>query len=327
MAEGGFSPEEWAAKHNLNRNTTRLLRREELLDEEVLKALTREDINRLELSIGQARALTSAVADLGNPIQVDQDGEDQVANDQEQEDVGQEAAQLDLLVKAGRELDHLLAQGGEGATKSAKGGAAPYHQYDPRMNLTVRAVTKKALQVVSFLPEAARTRVNRRKRDRLVLAESPGGTVSLKTEDAGQVYISWDEWSAANNRLLAHMLREGDLPRVDVEYYLAYLTYIYELVPNFEWTSILEYDTRYREIQAQHGFPWGTMAPHLDTILVAKKPVAALKGKPAGGDRGRIRQEEKKQICKMFATRGSCPFGEACKYRHERGAAPLPKKD
>ena len=89
--------------------------------------------------------------------------------------------------------------------------------------------------------------MNRRKKERLVLSQSPGVTVSFKVQDPGQVYISWDEWSAANHCVLAHMLREGDLPRADVEYYLAYLTYIYELVPLYEWTSILEFDTCYRE--------------------------------------------------------------------------------
>ena len=60
--------------------------------------------------------------------------------------------------------------------------------------------------------------MNRRKKERFVLSQSPGVTVFFKVQDPGQGYISWDEWSAANHRVLAHMLREGDLPRADVEY-------------------------------------------------------------------------------------------------------------
>ena len=329
MAEGGdFQPEAWASKHHLNRNTTRALRREELLDVELLKVLTRRDINRLELSVGQARALICAVAAVGNPIQVtdeEERAEDEQNQAEQHGDDEEEAGDLPLqLQKANEDLDRFLAQDADRpavAVGPGAGGAGPvYPNYDPRMNLTVKAVTKKAHQVISFLPEAVRTKINRRKRDRMVLSDSPGGTVSLKMQDGGQVYISWDEWSAANTRIMAHMLREGDLRRADVEYYLAYLTYIYELVPHYEWTSILEFDTRYREIQAQHGFPWGTLAPHLDTVLVAKKAMLGSKGK-GSGDKQRVRSEDKNQICKMFATRGTCPFGAGCKYRHEKGAS------
>ena len=332
MAEGNdFNPEEWASKFHLARNTTRALRREELMDLEILRSMTRQDINRLELSVGQSRALMCAVVSLGNTMKIT-DAEERATNGEEPE--GREGAgeRQQELEAAEANLDQWLAKEGEG--QGATGGepaAQPLLLYDPRMNLTVKAVKKKALQVIAFLPETVRARVNRRKKDRLVLSDSPGGTVSLKTQEVGQVYISIDEWGAANNRILAHMLREGDLGRGEVEYYLSYLTYVYELAPLYEWMSILEYDTRYREIQAQHGFTWGTMAPHLDTVLVARQQGGNQKGKTTGtlqkGDRGRQRQEKKSVVCRIFATKGTCPFGSDCIYRHDKAGTHPEKKE
>ena len=90
MAEGNdFNPEEWASKFHLARNTTRALRREELMDLEILRSMTRQDINRLELSVGQSRALMCAVVSLGNTMKIT-DAEERATNGEEPE--GREGA-------------------------------------------------------------------------------------------------------------------------------------------------------------------------------------------------------------------------------------------
>ena len=41
-----------------------------------------------------------------------------------------------------------------------------------------------------------------------------------------------------------------------------------ELACRFTWTSVLLFDEEYRQRQAAVGFPWGTEAPHLSTVLL-----------------------------------------------------------
>ena len=50
----------------------------------------------------------------------------------------------------------------------------------------------------------------------------------------------------ANIRLLNHLLGAGQLPREDIEFYLAYTTK--EFAEKYEWSRVLNYDYNYREL-------------------------------------------------------------------------------
>ena len=72
-------------------------------------------------------------------------------------------------------------------------------------------------------------------------------------------------------RLLNHLLCTGQLPRADIVFYLAYTTKIYEFTEKYEWSSVLNYDYNYRELQAKHKFKWGTLSPHMELQLLVPK--------------------------------------------------------
>ena len=130
-----------------------------------------------------------------------------------------------------------------------------------------------------------------------------------------------EEWGAANCRLMNYLLQTQDLQRADVEFYLAYTAKVYDMAELYEWNSVLEYDYQYRELQTEHGFPWGTFAPHLDQKLLPKR-YGNLPNWPKNNTQQPGRQGENRdraqQDCKLFkASKGTyCPFGDACKYRH-----------
>ena len=47
-------------------------------------------------------------------------------------------------------------------------------------------------------------------------------------------------------RLLNHLLGAGQLPREDIEFYLAYTAK--EFAEKYEWSRVLNYDYNYREL-------------------------------------------------------------------------------
>ena len=111
-------------------------------------------------------------------------------------------------------------------------------------------------------------------------------------------------------RLLNHLLTTNQLQRKDTEFYLAYTTKIYEFAEKYEWNSVLSYDYTYREIQAEHNFKWGTFSPHMELqLLVPKRARQSSAG-------GRTNTTGSTEDCRIFKAKGSCPFKEACRYRH-----------
>ena len=65
-ASSDFEFDSWAREFKLARSTTSILRREGCEDHTALTSLTRSDVLRLDLPVGQCRLLMVALADLGN---------------------------------------------------------------------------------------------------------------------------------------------------------------------------------------------------------------------------------------------------------------------
>ena len=42
-------------------------------------------------------------------------------------------------------------------------------------------------------------------------------------------------------------------------------------VSRYDWQSILDFDVCYREIQAEHGFRWGTPAANLESLVLINR--------------------------------------------------------
>ena len=243
-------------------------------------------------------------------------------------DIARVRKQALQLRRAGEKLDGLSERESEGeeslagvrGTLSRRTTCPPRKSgpsHDPRMLLTVKATIRKAVPITAFVQEDVKVRLQRRRRDRMVLTEGTDGTLSVRAGDVQSTDLTWDEWSGANLRLMTHLLEVGDLRRRDIEYYLAYSAMIYDLAGRFEWWSILRFDTQYRELQAQHGFVWGAQASQLEMRLLVPKGSQAH-GAAASKHKSRPEKLTKQStiLCKMFAARGACKFGEQCKFRH-----------
>ena len=127
--------------------------------------------------------------------------------------------------------------------------------------------------------------------------------------------ISIDEWSAANARVMNKLLMSGELPRTDIEYYLAYTAIIMDMVSLYEWNSILDFDWHYREQQAAHGFMWGYINPVMELQLLT--PRNRNTNKHQYNQRRSNNKHYGQEECKQWkATNGHCHFGDRCRFKH-----------
>ena len=149
-----------------------------------------------------------------------------------------------------------------------------------------------------------------------------GGGVTLKINSKPKLdKVSPAMWVVANTRIMKAMMAR---PKFCVEQYLTYTEMIGELACRFTWTSVLLFDEEYRQRQAAVGFPWGTEAPHLSTVLLRDRQQGAAgstqQRRPysqgPGGHRARPVGATGREICLQFNTRGVCTFGNKCNFEH-----------
>ena len=93
-----------------------------------------------------------------------------------------------------------------------------------------------------------------------------GGGVTLKINSKSKLAkVSPAMWVVANTRIMKAMMAR---PGFSAEQYLSYTEMIGELACRFTWMYALLFEEEYRQHHAAVGFPWGTEAPHLSTILL-----------------------------------------------------------
>ncbi|KAH3717554.1 hypothetical protein DPMN_060347 [Dreissena polymorpha] len=159
---------------------------------------------------------------------------------------------------------------------------------DPRSLLTIKSTSKKAVHITQFLSEVTKRRRQSRSKD-FVLRSLGTVTIVLKTEEY-------------------HPSKE------DTEYYLAYTAQIFEFAEKYEWNSVLHYDLRNRELHAEHQFKWGTFSSYMELQILTPRVKKTSYHHGTG-------PTSKKEDCKIFKVRGECPFGNRCRYRHNRANA------
>lgn len=299
----------WSQANHLNRKTCTILHAQDLDTLASLSLAQPVDIVPLDLTAGQKRLVLAGIEAMQLVNDATPANEDEAAEHTEERDQPNVADAS--LLDAGKTFDDLLKGIPEQCT------AIKDIQFDPRMILTTRAQTKKAVHITHFINGKTKKRRASCRRE-IVLATQQGDSldnVVIKTEeDHPYSGIHIDEWGAANSRLLNHLLVTGQLQRVDIEYYLAYTTQIFDFAGKYEWESVLDFDYTYREMQAEHNMVWGVFSSHLELhLLTPKRPPIA---RPV---QYRSSQPNVTHIdCKMFKATGSCTFGDRCKYRHVR---------
>lgn len=307
-----FNFDEWASSLGLSRKITQILRQEELVSKEALSLLELKDLKELNFPMGTTKII---LHDIAKWTTVQTNVTDTVSVTEPNVQSSSMGNNFGQLEGAGKTLDHLLndlqAPPAQGCPISS--GQADWGHMDPRTILTIKAQSSKAVHITAFITEhCKRRRQNRRKEFIIKSGTKDTETLVLKSDDEHPylgIYI--EEWGAANMRLMNHLLCTGQLPRDEIEFYLAYTTKIYEFAEKYDWNSVLNYDYNYRELQAEHKFKWGTFSPHMELqLLVPKRP----KQQSGQNGPGQLARED----CKLFKARGSCPFGATCKFRHLR---------
>lgn len=212
-------------------------------------------------------------------------------------------------------LAHLLGKGSQPGTRTS----APTHTYsDPLMYLSTKGLSKKYYDISDFIPGFLTPR-------QMVVAQGSEGHLIYDSvpQKPSLQKVTQAQWAAASAKILAQLMDDGKLVSVrHIKEYLAYTVKIAELGNRFDWTSVLQYDRNYRELQATTEMPWGSDTPHLHSLHLREKVVPDyknlnkakydVKGKKAQAP---IDPKNGRQICLKFNS-GKCPHGTNCIYSH-----------
>ena len=361
--ESTFEFQEWAMRSGLNRKTTGAMVQEDMTTLMTLTTMSLQDLGHIEITRGQHILVRHAVAALGNTNFAEQhapsitDGPavapentnnetNAEQNDTPEDHIMEAGAAFDRIWKRAESAPNPLSAAHVARPNATVGytvpanGRAPKHGsgVDPRHALTIRAKSTKALKITDYVNRIVRERIAKKRKEVVRVTETQAGVIQLKTEeDTCAIYLSQGEWAAANMCIMAHLLQSGDLLREDTEYYMSYTAGIHNYTSKFEWQSIVEYDTQYREIQAEHQFMWGVAATYLEIqLLIPRQKIAVpLKGGPAapgtkyqhpfhgsqhGSQHGASAQAANQKapvLCRLWANTGNCPY-DPCKFDHPK---------
>ena len=346
--EETFVFDDWVKAAGLSRKATNTLRQEDLTTERTLKLLERADVRSLNLQLGQAKLLEAAIHSLTSEVkdahaedhQHQPDPADETQRTEDTTTTIKDLRQQATNIQASGELFDLLslnqnqnkaqATTMEGLSRPAEvssfEAASKGSFFDPRINLTVKATTNKAVHITQFLSERSKKRRLSRRKE-LVMSGSgseDSEKVTLVRLDDSHPYagIYLEEWAGANTRLMYHLRKTGRLTTDEIDFYLAYTAKIFDLAEKYVWSSILDFDYCYREAQAEYGFTWGIVSPHMELQLLAPKPrmqpsthYTGQSAKP-NPKTSTGKQVVKTEECHMYLANGFCRFGAKCKYSH-----------
>ena len=331
-----FDFQTWCTASGLKKPTEALLKKQDYDTLDILQTMTVVDLVALDkVTGGQARALRNALGLLGNANFIVFSSQPPVAaketpkSKEVEEDGGLTGPLKDkTLSQAGLSLDTLLkglnlGDPSDECDKAKQGGAQGYAPpmtgYSHRSRLIIKATTKKAQQIQMFLPETVKQRQAKKNKELFNWSKGDDGAVVIKADNhLNKLNITKDEWGAANQRLCHYLLQTNELSRDNIEDYMSYTILIHEYADKYDWYSVLEYDHRYRELQAETGMSWGMAVDHLyDTVLIRKEkphmpgPVKTNYREKSFG----TGTKDSEALCCLH-LKGDCPYGEYCKFKH-----------
>ena len=74
------------------------------------------------------------------------------------------------------------------------------------------------------------------------------------------------QWVESHLKIMMELSYSGQLKQESRYEYIAYIIKISELAESHLWPSVMIFDRRYRELQDQHGFRWGSDTPNLTAV-------------------------------------------------------------
>jgi len=199
-----FDFAEWISTAGLANKTKKLLKDNGLCDMESLLLLTQADLDALQLPMAQVLRTRKALVDLGNTKFQEQDpgakgDQDEgtpdrprrAREDRQQAPSPREAspspecsevrgptsglrktqALPGSLLAAGATLDELMGNLDNKLDLQEEQVSPVNAGYDPRVHLTLKASSRKAAKVYSFLPDKVKERIQRNRRDRFCFSQ------------------------------------------------------------------------------------------------------------------------------------------------------------
>jgi len=168
-----------------------------------------------------------------------------------------------------------------------------------------------ALRIVDFVTAAAVAEEE--------VALGGGLTLKLPQTKPKLDKVTPAHWIVANSRIMGVLMDTRPVGFTETAY-LKYTQMVGELAARFTWQSVLVFDDEYRQRQAAEGFPWGTDAPHLSTVVLrdraAAAPVATNTARQKGGRSGqRPVGPSGREVCLQY-NRGQCMYGARCRMEH-----------
>ena len=137
--------------------------------------------------------------------------------------------------------------------------------------------------------------------------------------------VTLAQWSVANLAILYKLVAESKLHAGNILDYLSYTTKVCQLVQRYTLISVLLYDRQYRQLQARHGFRWGTDVPHFHTIHLQPRTARPTNPAPHKANTAPHKSVSNtaqnltldgKVICKLYNSKAGCHYKE-CKFVHQ----------
>ena len=303
----------WAQARHLTADTVRTLEENGCNNVAIVTAMETSDVAELKLNLGQRRMLLPAIqeargptasAATSHPQPPPQPSDPRASSNPEGDDASQPPAQSLTDIILGRTPSALPCN--------------PVNVDDPEIYLHMAAGKSDAhhYDIIDFVPGDVI------KDEDSVLACSDGVELIARAAQSkrGKLYhITPAQWSAANSAIMARLIRDGALGTAGVNQYLNYSFKVGDLGRTYTWSSILQYDREYHQLQARLGFVWGTDISHLRATTLIPKQWAAM-SQPSGrkptrkpgfgaGDSG-----ANMYVCRDY-NKGTCQR-PVCKYSH-----------
>ena len=130
--------------------------------------------------------------------------------------------------------------------------------------------------------------------------------------------VSPANWIVANSAIMQALMDDPPVSFMAKDY-LQYTRMVGELAARFTWQSVLVFDDEYRVRQAAQGFPWGTDAPHLSTVVLRDRALQQANNSNANKtskQQGRRPVGQSgKELCLQYNA-GNCTYGARCRLEH-----------
>ncbi len=178
---------------------------------------------------------------------------------------------------------------------------------DPQVYLTRADAGNKAKTIIDFIPRASTMNDQEVEIGNGVILRLQGGTKpKLET-------ITPAQWTAANARILAELIKEGQSSTQYTLDYLSYTAKIGELATRYTWSSVIAFDDEYRRRQAEFRFRWGSDSPHSSQLLLRERESAPKKPQTR---RTKPTSKIEMPFCFNFNNGRACQYGSDCRFRH-----------